>query len=392
MGQNSQARRQAKINKANNAKKRNQARLNHLSTITPQLFLDESGHTGHNLTDLDQPIFTLAGTVHSAAEAEKLLKLLNCKSPFEAHFKKLKKTKSGREGIAKFVNSPLINFDCVKVDLVNKDYFITGKIVDLLVETMLHARGVDLYINGQNIALANMLHYCMPQFCGQENVVQMQQAFVLMIRDQTEAQITQFYDMLERMKLRCSYTEFHKSLDLILDTRDEIADILTGIDKSALDPSIPAFFSQCVLWGNIYKKGFHIIHDDSKSIERQRESLNLFMDLRKKTIEVGYDRRKFKLPIKGLSFNFAGSHEHAQIQVADIISSATSYWAGCKAKGQVNDELYDILDNSNIPKLVSKNSIWPSTNISPAELKTVYSGGLNPANSTANFLISDNLT
>lgn len=390
MGQNSQARRQAKINKANNAKKKIQARLNHLSTLTPQLFFDESGHTGHNLTDLDQPIFTLAGTVHSAAEAEKLLKLLNCNSPIEAHFKRLKKTKSGREGIAKFLNSPLINFDCVKVELVNKDFFITGKIVDLLVETMLHARGVDLYINGQNIALANMLHYCMPQFCGQENVTQMQQAFVLMIRDRTETQITHFYDMLERMKSCCSYVEFHKTLNLLLDTKDEIADILTGIDKSALDPSIPAFFSQCVLWGDVYTKGFHIIHDDSKSIERQRESLKLFMDLRKKSIEIGYDRRKFKLPIKGLSFNFASSHEHPQIQVADIISSATSYWAGCKAKGQTDDELYEILDKSNIPKLISKNRIWPSTNISPTELKTVYSGGLNPANSTASFLVGGN--
>lgn len=390
MGQNSQARRQAKINKAKNAKRKTLARLNHLSTITPRLFLDESGHTGHNLTDLDQPIFTLAGTIHSAAEAEKLLKLLNCKSPIEAHFKKLKKTKSGREGIAKLVNSPLINFDCVKVELVNKDFFITGKIVDLLVETMLHARGVDLYINGQNIALANMLHYCMPQFCGQENVTKMQQAFVLMIRDQTETQITNFYDTLEHMKLCCSNTEFHKNLNLLLDTKEEIADILTGIDKSALDPSIPAFFSQCILWGDVYTKGFHIIHDDSKPIERQRESLKLFMDLRKKTIEAGYDRRKFKLPIKGLSFNFASSHEHAQIQVADIISSATSYWAGCKAKGQVNDELYEIIDNSNIPKIISKNIIWPSTNISPTELKTVYSGGLNPANATANFLMGGN--
>ncbi|VVN08128.1 hypothetical protein PS684_04211 [Pseudomonas fluorescens] len=390
MGQNSQARRQAKINKAKNAKRKTLARLNHLSTITPRLFLDESGHTGHNLTDLDQPIFTLAGTIHSAAEAEKLLKLLNCKSPIEAHFKKLKKTKSGREGIAKLVNSPLINFDYVKVELVNKDFFITGKIVDLLVETMLHARGVDLYINGQNIALANMLHYCMPQFCGQENVTKMQQAFVLMIRDQTETQITHFYDTLEHMKLCCSNTEFQKNLNLLLETKDEIADILTGIDKSALDPSIPAFFSQCILWGDVYTKGFHIIHDDSKPIERQRESLKLFMDLRKKTIEAGYDRRKFKLPIKGLSFNFASSHEHAQIQVADIISSATSYWAGCKAKGQVNDELFEILDNSNIPKLISKNIIWPTTNISPTELKTVYSGGLNPANSTVNFLMGVN--
>lgn len=76
--------------------------------------------------------------------------------------------------------------------------------------------------------------------------------------------------------------------------------------------------------------------------------------------------------------------------MADIISSATSYWAGCKAKGQVNDELYEIIDNSNIPKIISKNIIWPSTNISPTELKTVYSGGLNPANATANFLMGGN--
>src|SRR5690606_23960060 len=135
---------------------------------------------------------------------------------------------------------------------------------------------------------------------------------------------------------------------------------LDDIDKSSLDPSIPAFFSQCVAWGDIHPKGFHIVHDDSKSIEQQRELLSLFMDLTQKTIELGYDRRKFKLPLRALSLEFSNSQAHPQLQVADIIASALSYWAKGKEKGETDDYLFVELDKLNPSKILSPMSIWPS--------------------------------
>lgn len=386
MGQNSQIKRSIKKRKEAAIKSAKIAKENYQKTLTPNIYLDESGNTGHNIIDLDQPIFTLAGTLHTKLESERLLSLLNCNSPIEAHFKKLRKTKSGQEGIIRLLENRLINSDLVRVELINKDYMITGKIVDILIESSMHFEGHDLYIDGKNIALTNMWHICMPYFCGQSNVHTMKTAFIEMIRKQGTTEINSFYDCIEQMKHACSDEKFKSSIDLITSTKKHIARILKTIDKSALDPSIPALFNQCVLWGNIYPKGIKLIHDDSKPVEQQQEFLKLFMNLTKKEIEIGYDRRKFKLPLKVLSLSFSSSHLHPQIQVADIISSSIAYWASCKNRQSTDDIFFKSLDRLNLEKLLSPHCLWPTDSVTPESLNTEFSGGLNPADHAASFI------
>lgn len=387
MSKNSQANRKAKIAKEREKARKAQAKINSNKSQIATIYLDESGNTGHNLTDNDQPMFTLAGTKHSDYQASRLLELLQCKSPLEAHFKHLKRRKSGQDGILRLMKHSLINPDLVRVELLHKKFMITTKIVDLLIETMLHSHGHDLYVDGQNIALSNMLYYCMPTFCGQDRVDTMYGAFISMVKAQGDDEISAFYDSVEALKENSINEKFKSDVDLILATKHSIKEILDGIDKSALDPSIPAFFSQCVGWGDIHPKGFHIIHDDSKSIEQQRELLSLFMDFTQKTVELGYDRRKFKLPLKALSLRFSSSQEHHQLQVADIIASAMSYWARCKEQGESEDYLFLGLDKLNISRFLSPTSIWPSMHVTPEKLGTVFDGGLNPADHAAQFLL-----
>ncbi|WP_349772143.1 DUF3800 domain-containing protein [Stutzerimonas nitrititolerans] len=387
MSKNSQANRKAKFLREKERSRKVQARINSNRSQIATVYLDESGNTGHKLTDIDQPMFTLAGTKHSAQQAERLLKLLQCKSPLEAHFKNLRRRKSGQDGILRLMKHSLINPELVRVELIHKKYMITTKIVDLLIETMMHNNGHDLYVNGQNIALSNMLYYCMPTFCGQDRVDAMHAAFVSMVKQQGDDEIATFYETVEELKNNSTSDDFKSDINLILATKTDIKETLDDIDKSSLDPSIPAFFSQCVAWGDIHPKGFHIVHDDSKSIEQQRELLSLFMDLTQKTIELGYDRRKFKLPLRALSLEFSNSQAHPQLQVADIIASALSYWAKGKEKGETDDYLFVELDKLNPSKILSPMSIWPSLHVTPEKLGTVFNGGLNPANHAAYFLM-----
>lgn len=59
------------------------------------IYFDESGNTGSNLIDLDQPVFTLASCTFSKEISEQLLKLIDSKSTQEVHFKNLRRRKSG---------------------------------------------------------------------------------------------------------------------------------------------------------------------------------------------------------------------------------------------------------------------------------------------------------
>jgi hypothetical protein len=352
----------------------------------PTLFLDESGNTGSNLLDPDQPVFTLSSCIFSEMEAETLLALVDSNSPHEAHFKNLKRRKSGQDGIIRLMSSKLLNTKNVKINIFLKEFMVTTKIVDLLIEHMLHLMGEDLYLNGRNIALSNMLYYCLPSFCDKDLVQSMYKSFVIMIREQEQDNIDNFYDNLEQVKESSSNEGFKEDIDLILATKNFINDALNGVDKSSLDPSIPALFSHCAQWGDAYPKGFHIIHDDSHSIEKQRHLFAQFMDWTQDDVELGYDRRKYKLPLKGKSLKFASSKDYSQIQVADIIASSFSYWAAGVSRGETEDYLFLELNKLNLDRFIGHNKIWPTMDVTPEDLGTVHDGGLNAANYTPFFL------
>ncbi|MEZ8932341.1 MULTISPECIES: DUF3800 domain-containing protein [unclassified Vibrio] len=355
-------------------------------SVIPSIFLDESGNTGSNLLDKNQPVFTLASCDLSIKEAERLLSLVGSRAENELHFKRLKRNKAGQDGIIRLLSDPAVNTESIKMNVFSKRFMVTSKIVDLLIEHMLHLKGVDLYVNGQNIALSNMLFYCFEAFCNEELVDNMHKLFVAMVREQTEESIEAFYSCVEAVQESSSSDGFKSDIDQILDTKAYIDSALDDIDKTALDPSIPALFAQCIQWGNQYPKGFHLIHDDSHSIEKQREMFAQFMDWTQDEVELGYDRRKFGLPLKGKSMRFADSQKHKQIQVADIVASSFAYWAAGVAVGESEDYFFLELNKLDLDRFIGHNKIWPTHDVDPKDLGTVHDGGLNAANNIPSFL------
>lgn len=387
MSINSGARRKEKIAKEREKLRQKAAEIQRRSLIIPTIFLDESGNTGANLVDKQQPFFTMAGTNFSEREAERLLALVDSKSEKEVHFSVLKRRPSGQDAVVRMLKHSLINRANVKVCVIHKPFMITAKIVDILIEHMAFETGFDLYKHGQNIALSNMLHYCLPTFCGEAEVDAMQQRFISMVRERDAASISAFYESVELLKTTCSNDGFLRDLDLILATRGLIDSALANVDKSSLDPLIPTLFNQFIEWGKEYPRGFHVIHDESKTLTSQRDLFEDFMTkFSGEEIELGYDRRKFSLPLRGKSLKFGMSHNYCQLQVADVVASAVSYWANGVARGEENDEFFKRLDQLDLRKLIIS-LIWPSKDVTPASLGTVHNGGINAADGGAYFLM-----
>lgn len=387
MSINSQARRAKKLTEKKKKDRVDLARKNAERSKIATIFLDESGNTGSNIVDENQPVFTLSACKFTEQEAQKLLTLTQSRSPIEAHFKQLKRRKAGQDGIIRLMKHSLICADRVKVELLHKRFMVTTKIIDILVEHMMHLNGQDLYLNGANIALSNMWFHCFTTFCGKEKVYAMHSSFVKMIKDQTDENIDKFYLDVEALLETCIHEEFKSDIHMLLSTRNIIHEALSGVEKEALDPSIPALFCQCLNWGEVHPKGFHIIHDDSQTIEKQKSLFAQFMDWNMDSVEIGYDRRKFNLPLKGKSLKFSSSHDHVQLQVADIIASSLSYWASGVSKGEKDDYLFLELDKLNLDKLTTKNKIWPTLSVTPKDLGTEFDGGINPADHTAYYLM-----
>ncbi|KNE22727.1 DUF3800 domain-containing protein [Achromobacter spanius] len=387
MSMNSGARHKQKIAKKREKARKQAAEIQKRSLVIPTIFMDESGNTGANLIDKQQPFFTMAGTNFSEREAERLLALVDSKSTKEVHFSVLKRRSSGQDAVVRMLKHSLINRANVKVCVIHKPFMVTSKIVDTLIEHQAFETGSDLYKDGHNIALSNMLHYCLPAFCGEAGVEMMQERFIDMVRERTPESISAFYESVENLKKTCSKSRFLSDLNLIIGTKSVINGALKNIDKSTLDPLIPTLFNQFIEWGKEYPRGFHVIHDESKTLVSQKELFEEFMtEFNGKEIELGYDRRKFTLPLKGKSLKFGKSHDYCQLQVADVVASAVSYWASGVARGEENDEFFKKLNQLDLRKLIIS-VIWPTKDVTPESLDTVHDGGMNAADGGAYFLM-----
>ena len=270
--------------------------------------------------------------------------------------------------------------------LFHKKYMVVTKVVDLLVENLAHEDGIDLYRDGANIAMSNYFYFCMPGFCGEGRTTTLLRRFVEMLRSRTQRDIRRFYVAARAMYEHSTDRQFATSLAPVLASERMIGFILATNDRNSLDPAIPAFVQHCSLWGDRFGTEYDLIHDDSKPIFQQKETLEIFMSTEEEIHELGYDRRKFSFPLRATGIRFASSSEDPRLQVADILASATCYWAAGHVGPPLHMEFWNGLGEANLPRFV-RNVIWPSPEVSPKDLGTEFTGGTNPVDGMTAFLV-----
>ena len=343
----------------------------------PIVAFDESGNTGQDLLNKDQPIFTLASVCFSDEEARRLINSLSSQQAQEIKFSRLKRRESGQKRIIEFLQSNLITQDRVKITPFHKGFVVVTKVVDLLIEPLERSRGVDIYKKGLNMALSNMHYFCMRTLCGQEKFDEFRKRFVAMIREKSLKSIDDFYNYISELLRASNYDNYNKHLMNILATKDFIGDeVIRSADITSLDPAPSAFVLHCQVWSKQLGREFDAIHDESRPVEHMKTFFSYLMAKDEPETEVGYDRRKFIFPLKTLDINFCNSKSLPQLQIADIFASAYTYWAGGKIGQNVDKKFSDALEKTSLPNLIF-GGVWPIPAFSPEELETTESGGIS---------------
>jgi hypothetical protein len=340
---------------------------------------DESGNTGADLLNQQQRVFVLASTDLTIEESEELLSLVKTRQAPEAKFSRLRKSNAGQHRIIRFLQRSGELKDRIKTSFFHKEYMVVTKIVDLLIETIAHRDGIDLYKDGANIATANMHFYCMPAFCGKERVRTMHETFIKMIREQTDTSVNDFYYTMWQLHGASVDQSYSQSLTPILISEQIIHEILEGNDRNSLDPAIPAFFEHCANWGDELDEHFNVLHDESKPLFQEKESLELFMSKDISRQVIGYDRRKLGFPLKANGVFFGKSEQDPRLQVADLIASSSGYWAHRIASGEADDALFKELEMADIRQF-ALGALWPTPEVTPEQMGTNGGYGINAVN------------
>jgi hypothetical protein len=354
--------------------------------VTVQVCFDEAGNTGQNLLDDTQQVFTLSSVCMSTEQAVDALAVLTqgSKKP-EVHFQDLKRTPKGKEKILRFLEQPIFIPDVVKLSLIHKPFMVTTKIVDLLIETLAHRDGIDLYERGGNIATANLIQAVMPVFVGNEAFSLFQYKFVNMIRRKGDNDVDDFYKFVEALWSANNGKTFEGFLATFLASSQIIDEVLASADVIMLDPAVPSFVTHCGAWGEQLGRQFDVIHDSSKPIQHGKEILEILMSKDEPDVLVGYDIRKSVFPLKATGVQFADSQVLPQLQVADMIASSFGFWGHRIAAGTMDDGFWRELDSLKLARL-SVCDIWPSHEVTPKGLGMEEVGGVNAVDYTGDLI------
>src|SRR6266436_9727303 len=163
------------------------------------LWFDESGHTGEDLLNADQPIFVLASSNLSHELAERLTQtyFAGVKAA-ELKYSALARTERGRRQILALLADPAAA-DSFGVDIWHKEFTLFTTLIDSWIETAMHRDGFDLYDRGGNIALANLTYMAMSNLLPKLQLRQHMLRYQTMMRTPTRESYGRFWGPLRAL-------------------------------------------------------------------------------------------------------------------------------------------------------------------------------------------------
>lgn len=341
----------------------------------PSIAFDESGNTGARLLEKEQPVFVLASVRMSEAQAGTLKSLIKTKAT-ELKFNQLKKYHSNHSQLIALLNHDIISTDTVATAIFHKEYCILVHSVDRLIEPLAHNDGIDIYRDGANLAYVNTLFMCTPAFCDKNVYEEYKKDFLNLFHVRDKISITKFYSTARKLIESSKDEEYKALLSPIINSETIIEKILTGITKYDLDSTLSGFLNLVDYWGRKTSVSFDALVDDSKQLSHFKGYVDMVRNINIPPQAIGTDRRTMHLPLKLNNLNFVDSKDYTSVQIADIIAGAANHYYRSLVDEKYEDELSMKIGQSKLVDLVA-NAVWPHPEITPEELGTVYTGGMN---------------
>jgi hypothetical protein len=335
------------------------------------IYLDETGYTGRNIMNPDQPVHVLASTSMSAGDAAELKRhFFAGVQSRELKHSTLSSRGRGQSQIAAFM-AELTNRPTVAATLAYKPYALLALLVDFWVEPAMRRDGYNLNERGGNIALTNTLWYCLGACQGLDG-------FFALLRD-AEAMLVS--------RDRSAYDRFWTALGQIADSHprfEELFDFLglsnirlggyphlLSVPERLTDLGTFGVLESVMHWRGTSDESLVLRPDRSSAFSRERAFWDAILSPDVPPALVGQDRRTIRFPLNVGDIEFSESHQHDQLQLVDLVAGAvaTYYRHFIGGEAGYKPEYAAKLKDVGIGALVI-NSLWPAMANTPEALGT----------------------
>ena len=290
------------------------------------VFCDESGSTGNNLWQADQPHFVYSAVAIENDAATDLLERVRrdfrIQSP-EFHTAQLLRRENGERA----VRAVLSNIgDAASVAVFHKRYSLAGKMFEYLIEPIISDRSTAFYNIGFQRFVATGLF--LSQMVNEPGAAQAFQAFQDLMRTGDEAHL---HTLIDAMLVGEERRFLHQIATIVLCNIEPVREELAGIrgnDAVAawmLELTNTALMSLLSSMSGPEMTPLVVTCDDSKPLLRQLEMFDVMIG-RQDYRAVEFDGRNNQI-----TFNLARRIELGDsrlspgIQIADVVASAAAY-------------------------------------------------------------------
>lgn len=331
--------------------------------------MDESGFTGEDLVGLSQPVFVHVATDLSREECSKLyLDLFSRMQADELKHKNLARRPSGRDRIVSFVKAIRSQKNRFTSWFAHKEFTLLTYLVDLWIEPAMHYDGVDLYKDGGNLALSNMIYYSLRSFQSETFLRGHLWRFQRMMVKRTPDAYRQFWGKLYE---DYSHTDAKTRDILVFFLGAEMKlgfNHLGSIPERALDPALTSAVFTCVHWRKRTALPLHIVHDHSSQLAKDKWLWDIITSPKVDQRVVGIPGREFIYPLNVQKTEFADSRNFLQLQFCDLLAGASAVWARRFFPGQSHRSEYsEQLQDAGIEEF-KIGAIWPEPEVDPEKL------------------------
>jgi hypothetical protein len=333
------------------------------------IYMDESGFTGEDLLQPEQPVFVHVSTCLSNEECDDLVKAhFSRVQSRELKYKTLSRRPSGRARVVDFLTN-VQGTNKFTIWLCHKEFNLLTYLVDLWVEPSMHDHGIDLYKDGGDVALSNMTFYCLRAFQTDQFLRKHLERFQRMMRYRTRQNYSNFFAMLHRDYLRVDKQTQDILVFYIGAGMDLCYDRLRAIPDRALDPALTTAVSTCMHWRKQTGDPLCLIHDKSSSLAKDKWLWDLITSPEIEKMTLGIPGREEVYPLNVSKTEFEDSKKYVQLQFCDLVAGACGELAR-RFLELPHDETYvSQLDQTGLMERFNVSVIWPSPEVDPEALQ-----------------------
>lgn len=318
--------------------------------------VDESGWDGDQLHGEERSRYLSIGSVAiSDADAAPIVDEIRTAIRLQAPELKFSKAFAGpKNGQRRLVLSELLSpggalYGRASVYLIDKHYFVVGKLIDLFVEEQAHRQGRNLYRADRARKMARSLFGEGPRALGPvlfDRLLSSTVAFTSHKNREQQVTVDDFYEVVEEAWARSRRRNVTEALALLRTTRQEATEYLRdahGPDAflpQALEPLIPAVAAITANWSRKLGR-VNMLVDDQRALSDAN-----FDDI--ETEAHGRGHPEFRHLSRGVHLGHlrrGQSTHHPSLQLADLISGA-GFSVAQRHSGLVNpagEDLYRVV-------------------------------------------------